>query len=89
MGDEAPAENIIATSVALTSSYLLPLVLPFFHRFGPRFVMKSAINLTLITGLMMAIFAQINPYDALHPKRLYIIHSENVSFVSYSVDPKP
>ena len=48
--------------------------------------MKSAINLTLITGLMMAIFAQINPYDALHPKRLYIIHSENVSFVSHLVD---
>lgn len=46
--------------------------------------MKSAINLTVISGIMIAIFSQLNPYDFSHPKRVYIIHSENVGRVHFS-----
>ncbi|EJC99693.1 uncharacterized protein FOMMEDRAFT_160118 [Fomitiporia mediterranea MF3/22] len=79
MGGTAPAEHIIATIVVLTSSYLLPLILPFFQRFGARFVRRTLLFLTLMTGAMMVVFAFRSPFDSMHPKRVYIIHSENIT----------
>ena len=80
MGGEAPAEHIIATIVVLTGTYLLPLVLPFFQRFGRPFLLRSLAFLTLFSGAMILLFTQRSPFDSTHPRRVYILHSENVCF---------
>ena len=79
MGGDAPAEHIIATIVALTGSYLMPLVIPFFHRFGRRFVLRSLTHLALLSSVMILLFTQLNPFDAMHPRRVFVVHNENVS----------
>ena len=75
---DAPAEHIIASMVAIIMSYGFPLTLPFIQRFG-----RSSVKLTFLVSVatsiaMMVVFAYRDPFDATHPKRLYILHSENV-----------
>ncbi|TDL26482.1 hypothetical protein BD410DRAFT_741807 [Rickenella mellea] len=79
MGADAPAEFIIASMVALISSYTFALVIPFCHRFGKRFLHRALGFSFLATVLSVAIFSLRTPYDFMHPKRLYIIHSENIT----------
>ena len=79
MGAEAPAENIIATMVVITWAYFAPLVLPFLVRFGRQTVARIFIVMLTMSFVSVAIFSMRNPFDAMHPKRLYVIHSENVS----------
>ncbi|THH08417.1 hypothetical protein EW146_g8997 [Bondarzewia mesenterica] len=77
-GREAPAEHIIASLVAITGSYTLPLVLPFSHRYGPRMLLRAVLFLAALTVAVIAIFAGREPFDALHQKRLFVLSSENV-----------
>ncbi|KAI0820291.1 hypothetical protein BC628DRAFT_1524628 [Trametes gibbosa] len=79
IGEEAPAEHIIATIVAGAGSYILPLTVPFVHRFGRRFLVRAIILMTMVTGLVMAIFSMREPFDAMHQKRLFVIHMENIT----------
>ena len=79
MGGDTQAEHIIATIVALTGSYLMPLVIPFLHRFGRRFVLHSLTHLALLSSVMILLFTQLNPFDATHPRRVFVVHNENVS----------
>ena len=82
IGEEAPAEFIIATIVAITSSYILPLTVPFVHRFSRRILIRLVIFTSMVTGLAMAIFSMRSPFDPMHQKRLFVIHMENVSVLS-------
>ena len=34
--------------------------------------------LSVLTVLLMAVFAMREPFDAMHQKRLFVIHSQNV-----------
>ncbi|KAI0358143.1 hypothetical protein OH77DRAFT_1421438 [Trametes cingulata] len=79
MGEEAPAEHIIATIVAMNGSYILPLTVPLVQRFGRRFLVRAIVVLSMLTGVMMAIFAMRQPFDAMHQKRLFVIHMENIT----------
>ncbi|KAI0364703.1 hypothetical protein BV20DRAFT_1029237 [Pilatotrama ljubarskyi] len=79
MGEDAPAEHIIATIVAINGAYILPLTVPLVHRFGRRFLVRAVIVLSMVTGLMIAIFAMRSPFDAMHQKRLFVIHMENIT----------
>lgn len=72
--------------VALISSYTFALVVPFCHRFGKRFLRRSLAFSAVFTGVMMVVFALRSPFDAMHPKRLYILHSENVSKFSLLIE---
>lgn len=79
MGDEAPAEHIIATIVSVTGCYALPLAIPFVHRYSRAVVVQSLFFLSVLTVLSMAIFSTRDAFDEMHQKRLFIIHMENVS----------
>lgn len=79
MGEEAPAEHIIATIVAVNGAYALPLVVPFIHRY-PRAVLKrSIVLLSVLTTIAVAVFSMREPFDEMHQKRLFVVHMENVS----------
>jgi hypothetical protein len=78
MGSEAPVEHLIATIVAIIGSYMFPLVIPFAHRFTRRVLINSILISSVATAFAMIIFARRNTFDAMHQKRLFVIHMENV-----------
>ena len=79
MGAQAPADHIIASIVAITGAYALPLVIPFIHRFPRRILRRAAIIPTFLTAIAIGVFAMRSPFDAMHPKRIFVLHMENVS----------
>ncbi|GBE89509.1 Putative endoplasmic reticulum metallopeptidase [Sparassis crispa] len=79
MGQEAPAEHIIASIVAFTGGYSLPLAIPFVHRFSHRMLARMVILMSVLTAVMMVAFSMRSPFDAMHQKRLFVIHMENVT----------
>ena len=79
MGEEAPAENIIASIVAIIGSYALPLAIPFIHRYSRAVVVRALFCLSILTVLSMAVFCTREVFDDMHQKRLFVIHMENVS----------
>ncbi|EIW58152.1 uncharacterized protein TRAVEDRAFT_28892 [Trametes versicolor FP-101664 SS1] len=79
IGEEAPAEHIIAIIVSATGSFTLSLTVPFMSRFSHRTLVRSVTLLTMITGLTMAVFSMRSPFDSMHQKRLFVIHMENIT----------
>ena len=84
MGEEAPAEHIIATIVGVLGGYTLPLAIPFIHRYPRAVLIRSILLLSLLTTVSIAVFSVREPFDAMHQKRLFVIHMENVSVESPS-----
>lgn len=80
IGGEAPAEHMIATIVAALGAYNLPLLLPFAHRFGPRVLGRAIVLACVVTVATMAVFSAKEPFDAMHQKRLFVLHHEDVRF---------
>ena len=83
MGADAPTENIIATIIASLGAQSLPLLLPFAHRFGRRALFRGVVFMSIVTVVLMGVFAMKVPFDAMHQKRLFVLHLENVSFIFY------
>ncbi|KAI0924464.1 hypothetical protein AcW2_005343 [Taiwanofungus camphoratus] len=79
IGEEAPAEHIIATIVAGAGAYTLPLLVPFMHRFGPRFLARAILLLSMVTAVAIAVFSMKSPFDPMHQKRMFVIHMENIT----------
>ena len=77
MGAEAPGDHIIASIVAFTGSVTLPLLLPFVHRF-PRITKRAIFVSSILTAVAVAVFSAREPFDHMHPKRLFVLHMENV-----------
>lgn len=82
MGADAPADNIVAIIVSVLGALGFPLTLPFTHRFGRRTLSKGVAFMSVVTTLSMAFYATLEPFDEMHQKRLFIIHSENVRSVA-------
>ena len=78
MGSKTPTENLIATIITSLVALAFPLVLPFFHRFGHRALLRGVFNVFIVVGVLMALFALRVPFDKMHQKRLFVIHQENV-----------
>lgn len=78
MGEDAPAEHIIATIVAATGAYTLQLLVPFVHRFPRRSLVRAFVFFALLSGASMAYFSTRSPFDSMHQRRLFVIHMENV-----------
>ena len=78
MGEEAPAEHIIASIVAGAGAYTLPLLVPFIHRFGRRTIVRATLLCTMATAVAIAAFSARSPFDEMHQKRVFVIHMENV-----------
>lgn len=81
MGEEAPAEHIIATIVAVTGAYALPLTVSFVHRYSRAVLKRSIVLLTILTTVSVAVFSMREPFDDMHQKRLFVVHMENVSTI--------
>lgn len=79
IGADAPGEHIIAIMVALVASYTFPLTLPFVHRTGRRTLFRAAVVSAGATALAIAVFAQWSPFDAMHQRRLLVLHMENTT----------
>ncbi|KAI0705019.1 hypothetical protein C8T65DRAFT_653452 [Cerioporus squamosus] len=79
IGEEAPGEYIIANIVAINGSYILPLLVPFLHRFNHRTLVRVVVLLAMATGLAIAVFSVRSPFDPMHQKRLFVIHMENIT----------
>ncbi len=87
IGEEAPAEYIIANIVAINGSYMLPLMVPFMHRFSRRTLVRVVVLLAMATGLAVAVFSVRSPFDPMHQKRLFVIHMENVCPLTSACHP--
>jgi len=87
MGSEAPADNMIATIVTSIAALAFPLALPFSHRFGRKALLRGVINVFILVGVLMALFALRVPFDKMHQKRLFVVHQENVSihYISHNL----
>lgn len=59
-------------------SVLLPAALPFFARFHKDYTRQAVKVLLLTTVILVAVFSMKEPFDADHPKRVFVIHTENV-----------
>lgn len=78
MGAVVPADNIIATIVSFLGSLSLPLVLPFAHRFGRRVLLRGTVYMSMVTVIILGLFAMRVPFDKMHQRRIFIIHQEDV-----------
>ncbi|THH28363.1 hypothetical protein EUX98_g5818 [Antrodiella citrinella] len=78
MGAEAPADHIIASIVAFCGAISFPLLLPFIHRF-PRITTRAILVSSVATAVAMAAFSMREPFDRMHPKRLFVLHMENIT----------
>ncbi|KAJ3545708.1 hypothetical protein NM688_g5597 [Phlebia brevispora] len=76
MGEQAPAENIIATLVAVIGAYAFPLSIPFVHRYSRAMIARALLFLSVISALSIAIFSTRDVFDAMHQKRLFITSGE-------------
>jgi len=79
MGEKAPAEYIIASMTAFIGFYTFPLSIPLAHRFGRKSIQVGAAMFATITMLSMAFMSMKQPFDSTHPKRVFVMHSENVT----------
>lgn len=79
MGKDAPAEFIVATISSVWSFTFLPVAIPLFHRLSRRGQRRVFFSLILFTSVVIAWFSQRWPYDPMHPKRVGVQFSFNVS----------
>ena len=75
---KAPAEFIIATITAFIGYYTFSLVIPFSHRFGRKVILVALVLFTGLSITAMGVMSMQSPFDAMHPRRMYVIQSENV-----------
>lgn len=80
IGGDAPADNIVASIIASLGGLSYPLALPLMHRFGRRTLFRGIVVLSIVMAILVGYFAAMEPFDKMHQKRLFILHSENVSF---------
>ncbi|KIY51748.1 hypothetical protein FISHEDRAFT_36479 [Fistulina hepatica ATCC 64428] len=79
MGGEAPADLIIAVIVAVLGTFCFPLALPFAHRYGRKALTHGILYISILLVLSVAAFSMKSPFDANHQKRVFVIHSENMT----------
>ena len=69
----------MATIISSLGAISFPLVLPFAHKFGRRKLLRGIMFLSVLMTVLIAVFASMEPFDAMHQKRLFFLHMENVS----------
>ncbi|GAA6059342.1 hypothetical protein JCM10212_003240 [Sporobolomyces blumeae] len=81
LGADAPVDFIIASLTSGVGFLIVPMFLPFVHRFGASFTSRLVVVFTLATIASMTFFTRPSwsPYDAEHPKRIFVLHMENTT----------
>lgn len=75
---KAPAEFIIATMTAFIGFYTFPLAVPLAHRFGRKVTVIAVLLFSALSMVSTCMMVMQAPFDAMHPKRLFVVQSENV-----------
>lgn len=85
MGKEAPAEHIVASLSVICGFVFFPTVLPLFHRVSR--MTQRKVMLGLVLGVLSTLVAMMGPwyfpYDEMHPKRVGVMYTYNVSMYWY------
>jgi hypothetical protein len=87
MGEVAPVENIIATITAVLTFLVLPMSIPFAHRFGRQALLVATLALSAFSLLSMAFFSResSSPFDQEHQKRFFALQIENITSGDHSL----
>jgi hypothetical protein len=78
IGADVPADHVIASLVAILGSHTFPLVPAFASRYSKRSALRGLATLSILSVMLVGIYAAREPFDELHQKRLYVIHMHNV-----------
>ncbi|KAF9369210.1 hypothetical protein CPB97_003777, partial [Podila verticillata] len=80
IGVDAPVDNIVAVLTGFIVFVYCPPVLAFAHRFG-RVMLKKLVVFLLVAHLLILLVTSIfvQPYDELHPKRVFAQHLRNLT----------
>ncbi|KAF4610913.1 hypothetical protein D9613_007233 [Agrocybe pediades] len=79
IGADAPADNIVAIIISSLGALCFPLALPFAHRFGRRKLWRGVIVMSIAVVTLIAVYASMEPFDEMHQKRLFVLHTENIT----------
>lgn len=78
MGENAPAEFIVASIVAVLGAFCLSFIYALAHRFSPHILRLVMVSLLIVLGVAMAFFYAQDPFDRQHQKRLFVVHKEDL-----------
>ncbi|KAF9215004.1 hypothetical protein BGZ59_002511 [Podila verticillata] len=80
IGVDAPVDHIVAVLTGFIVFVFCPPVLAFAHRFG-RVMLKKLVVFLLVAHLLILLVTSIfvQPYDELHPKRVFAQHLRNLT----------
>ncbi|KAG0033901.1 hypothetical protein BGZ81_006922 [Podila clonocystis] len=80
IGVDAPVDHIVAVLTGFIIFVFCPPLLAFAHRFG-RVMLKKLVVFLLVTHLLILLVTSvfIQPYDELHPKRVFAQHLRNLT----------
>ncbi|MBW0475805.1 hypothetical protein O181_015520 [Austropuccinia psidii MF-1] len=81
IGHQVPIDYIMASLVGLMGSLLISVFLPLAHRFSSRALGQFLFLISLSSSILLYWFArpQYNVFDVEHPKRLGILHMQNLT----------
>lgn len=77
---EAPAEHIVATIAAIVLFLSVPFIIPLAHRLSRKGLRTTLQGLAILSICAILLFASglVRPFNELHPRRLFLLHSEDV-----------
>ncbi|KAG8893391.1 hypothetical protein FRB99_001981, partial [Tulasnella sp. 403] len=80
MGEVAPVEHIIAVMTAVLGFFIFSLALPFVHRLRRSVLLSTIISISMASAMIMFAFAlAASPFDAMHQKRMFVLHYEDLN----------
>jgi len=63
---------------AFIGFFTFPLAIPFAHRFGRQVTVSAIFLFSSLSVVSICVMVMHAPFDAMHPKRLFVVQSENV-----------
>lgn len=79
LGRDAPVDHVMGTLVASLVSLNATWAVPLLHRYGVKYFRSVIAVLSALTVVMVGVFACLPAFDALHPRRLFVHHVENIT----------
>ncbi|KAF9900726.1 hypothetical protein EC991_006946 [Linnemannia zychae] len=80
IGVAAPVDNLMAVVTGFSVFFISPPLIAFSHRFGASVLKKVIIGFILTQAVVILLaLAILSPYDAMHPKRVFIQHLRNTT----------
>lgn len=78
-GHDAPFDIIVSSIVGGLTFLSAPWILAFAHRFGRGALLRLIVFCGAVSFISIAVFLNVSPFDADHPKRMLALHMTNIS----------